>query len=101
MSNEAHHLEFPRTLDLETGDHEPWSLQLVAEKPSLPNTPSTQTLALRSPPSSIFPTKEFKVEVESTPRPKPDPKPSKKKVSRWILWRLWFNMYRYESFSIW
>ena len=26
--------------------------------------------------------------------PKPAPKP-KKKVSKWILWQLWFNTYRY------
>lgn len=31
-------------------------------------------------------------------RPKAPPKP-KKKVSKWILWQLWFNTYRYDVSS--
>jgi hypothetical protein len=30
--------------------------------------------------------------ASSTPNP-----PTKKRVSKWILWRLWFNTYRYMS----
>jgi hypothetical protein len=32
------------------------------------------------------------VPVSNAPTPKP---PAKKKVSKWILWKLWFNTYRY------
>lgn len=32
-------------------------------------------------------------EVAVAPKPKPAAKP-KKKVSKWILWQLWFNTYR-------
>ena len=33
--------------------------------------------------------------AKHTPPIKPAGKP-KKRVSRWILWRIWFNTYRYE-----
>lgn len=35
-----------------------------------------------------------KKETHAAPPSKPAPKP-KKKVSKWILWQLWFNTYRY------
>lgn len=36
-------------------------------------------------------------EVVVAAKPKPAAKP-KRKVSKWVLWRLWFNTYRYLSF---
>jgi len=35
-------------------------------------------------------------EVVVAAKPK---RPVKRKVSKWVLWRLWFNTYRYISFS--
>jgi len=102
MSTEVRHLDLPQTLDIESGHHEPWSLQTVSEKSSLPNTPSSQTLASNSKPGSVYPLGEkyeIKLESESPPKPISAPKPTKKKVSRWILWDLWFNTYRYENTS--
>jgi len=102
MSTEVHHLDMPQTLDIESGHHEPWSLQTVSEKSSLPNTPSSQTLASNSKPGSVYPLGEkyeIKLESESPPKPVSVPKPEKKKVSKWILWGLWFNTYRYENAS--
>lgn len=100
MSTEVRHLDLPQTLDIESGHHEPWSLQTVSEKSSLPNTPSSQTLVSNSKPGSVYPSGEkyeIKLESESPPKPVSVPKPAKKKVSRWILWNLWFNTYRYEN----
>jgi hypothetical protein len=34
--------------------------------------------------------------IPNSPTPKP---PAKKRVSKWILWQLWFNTYRYVSMS--
>ncbi|KXN82504.1 hypothetical protein AN958_02355 [Leucoagaricus sp. SymC.cos] len=57
-----------------------------------------QTLAPRTPPSSVFPQpkelQDSKPEATSPPQPKPKPKAPKKKVSKWILFQLWFNTYR-------
>lgn len=97
MSAEVHHLGLPQTLDIESGHHEPWSLRTVSEKPSLPNTPSSQTLAPNSKPGSVYPSGEnyeIKLEPESASKPVSVTKPVKKEVSKWILWRLWFNTYR-------
>ncbi|KAF5344054.1 hypothetical protein D9756_011520 [Leucocoprinus leucothites] len=100
MSSDVHHVDLPQTPDLEAGHHEPWSLQTINKKASLQlNTPSSQTLALKSSSSSVCPTvvevHEVKPESESPQKPKPVSKPPpKKKVSKWILWRLWFNTYR-------
>ena len=33
-------------------------------------------------------------ELKKDPRPAKTPSKPKKKVSRWILWQLWFNTYR-------
>jgi len=102
MSTEVRHLNLPQTLDVESGHHEPWSLQAVSEKSSLPNTPSSQTLASDSKPGSVYPSGEkyeIKLESESPPKPVSAPKPAKKKVSRWIVWHLWFNTYRYRNAS--
>ena len=41
---------------------------------------------------NVFPNPSVK--KDTVPAPKPAPKP-KKKVSKWILWQLWFNTYRY------
>ena len=42
---------------------------------------------------STFPVADKK---DSAARPpKPANKPKKKKASKWILWQLWFNTYRY------
>jgi len=82
MSTEVHHLDMPQTLDIESGHHEPWSLQTVSEKSSLPNTPSSQTLASNSKPGSVYPLGEkyeIKLESESPPKPVSVPKPEKKK----------------------
>lgn len=93
MSNE-HTLHL---VDAEKGNHEPWSLQMASDKDTLPNTPSSQTLALNYKPSLVFSpqkeSRETKIEAETPPKPKAAPKPPKK-VSKWILWRLWFNTYR-------
>lgn len=100
MSAEVHHLGLPQTLDIESGHHEPWSLRTVSEKPSLPNTPSSQTLAPNSKPGSVYPSGEnyeIKLEPESAPKPVSVTKPVKKEASKWILWRLWFNTYRYKN----
>lgn len=43
-------------------------------------------------PSSFVSSEVVPVGNASTPGP-----PANKKVSRWILWRLWFNTYRYAS----
>lgn len=46
---------------------------------------------------SVLPVAELKKDAPAqVNRPKPAPKP-KKKVSKWILWQLWFNTYRYTS----
>ncbi|KAJ3561535.1 hypothetical protein NP233_g10134 [Leucocoprinus birnbaumii] len=99
MSNEVHHLDLPQTVDLEAGNRGPWlSPGSIREKHSLPNTPSSQTLATIKNPSSheILP----KVEVHEAkpgseaPKPKPSAKPPKKKPSKWIRWQVWFNTYR-------
>ncbi|KAF7295113.1 Urb2 domain-containing protein [Mycena indigotica] len=44
------------------------------------------------PPSSYYPADKKEVVKQPAP-PKPSPKP-KKRVSKWILWKIWFNTYR-------
>ncbi len=36
-------------------------------------------------------------EVIPTPKPSTTKPPAKKNVSKWIVWQLWFNTYRYLS----
>jgi len=38
-------------------------------------------------------------EVIPIPIPPTNKPPAKKKVSKWILWQLWFNTYRYVSIT--
>lgn len=97
MSNEYNTIHLQQALDAEKGNYEPWSLQTASNKGSLPSTPSSQTLNLKGPPSSVFPQKEHQeIRIE----PKPASKAPKKKVSKWVVWRVWFNTYRYESSPI-
>lgn len=43
---------------------------------------------------NTFAVSELKKDAGARPT-KPPPKP-KKKVSKWIVWQLWYNTYRYE-----
>ena len=47
MSTEVHHLDMPQTLDIESGHHEPWSLQTVSENLHY-QTPLLRRLWLRT-----------------------------------------------------
>ena len=70
----------------------------AAEKGTLEDhskPPSVTTLALSDQTRVDTPPDASK---EVIPIPKPiTTKPSTKKVSKWILWQLWFNTYRYVS----
>ena len=58
---------------------------------------SVATLALNE---KVDATLAVSKEVQVVPIPKPPaPKPPAKKVSKWILWQLWFNTYRYVLMS--
>lgn len=52
-------------------------------------------VAVKVTPVEIAPPKFIEAKEKGLDAPKkPTPKP-KKKVSKWILWTLWFNTYRY------
>lgn len=68
----------PRHDDAEKG-----TLDLVRNSPA---SPQLEKKGLESPPT----TAALPVILPKTDKPKP----AKKKVSRWILWQLWFNTYR-------
>ena len=57
-----------------------------------PDYPLDEKKPSYEPASKFEPPKEKK-DTPAPPPAKPTPKP-KKKVSKWILWKLWFNTYR-------
>jgi hypothetical protein len=105
--------------DIERGNHEPLS-QRDAPQGSASATPSSQTPVEATPPQDVVeaskeakeiagtkpeaqPTppeaQQTKPEAQQAPKPAaPRPKPPPKKYSWWVLFRLYFNTYRYESF---
>lgn len=82
------------TLDAETGTLDPLPIRLpYDEKAQLPYgaDSSPAFTPTKEKDSALTTTKEVVLSAKPT---KPVPKP-KKKVSKWVLFRLWFNTYRY------
>lgn len=49
---------------------------------------------------SYYPRDKKDADVKQAPIPAAKPKPAKKRVSKWVLWRIWFNTYRYCLLSL-
>lgn len=83
--------------DAEKGTHEPprpvQPSYLADEKKDPFANDEKKALAV-----TAMPVPAMKKETHAAPPAKPAPKP-KKKVSKWVLWQLWFNTYRYVRSS--
>ncbi len=74
----------------------------AAEKGTLENhsgPSSVATLALIDEKKKVDIPLALSKEVPPIPKLPTTKPPAKKKVSKWILWQLWFNTYRYVSIT--